>query len=124
MKKKKENQKVKSTRNGVFTLEDLKKVVEEVVVPAHHNLELAMDTKIENRARMMAESLKAIDGKIMTMDQRVILVREEILRKIDGTNSRVDDLAFNRVKYTDFDPVKKDVEALKTKFESKRVHGR
>ena len=32
MKKKKENQKVKSTRNGVFTLEDLKKVVEEVVV--------------------------------------------------------------------------------------------
>lgn len=114
----------KSTKEEIFTLETIKKAIEDVVLPFHHNLQLDIDTKIENLARMMARSFKDTDEKVLAMDQRIILAREEILRKIDGTNIRIDDLAFNRVKYTDFDLLKKDVGVLKTKFDRKRIHSK
>ncbi|KKW09479.1 MAG: hypothetical protein UY44_C0001G0044 [Candidatus Kaiserbacteria bacterium GW2011_GWA2_49_19] len=113
-----------SSQVSIFTPETLKKIVEDVVLPSHHNLQLDIDTKIENLARMMARSFKETDEKVLTMDQRIILVREEILRKLDGTNVRIDDLALNRVKYVDFEILKKDVEFLKAKFDRKRVHGK
>lgn len=122
--KDKKNKVKLSSRGAAFNPEILKKIIEDVVLPSHHNLQLDIDTKIENLARMMARSFKDIDGKILTVDQRVILLKEEILRKIDGTNTRIDDLALNRVKYSDFEILKKDVEFLKTKFENKRVHGK
>ncbi|MES2087607.1 MAG: hypothetical protein V4467_01295 [Patescibacteria group bacterium] len=119
MKAKKNNKKVVRPKE-TLTLEGVKKAIEDVVLPSHNNLRLEIDTKIENLAIMMARSFKEIDGKISTTDQRLVLAREEILRKLDSTNIRIDDLAFNRVKYTDFDILKKDVELLKTKFSNKR----
>ncbi|MDO8482607.1 MAG: hypothetical protein Q7S86_02200 [bacterium] len=65
-----------------------------------------------------------LTSKIDSVDERLTSVRDELVRKLDGTNARIDDLAFNRVKYSDFDLLKKDVEVLKTKFESKHLNGR
>src|SRR3989338_1205643 len=105
----------KSKKEEVLTLENIKKLVEDVVLPSQHNLQLDIDTKIESFARMMARSFKDIDEKVLAVDQRLILVREEVLRKFDGTNLRIDDLALNRVKYEDFGILKKEVEILQKK---------
>src|SRR3989338_8691301 len=115
MKAKKEK---KSDGDTAFTLEDLKGVIEEVLLPSQQNLQLDIDTKIENLAKMIARSFLDVDGKVSAIDQRLVLSREEILRKLDGTNNRIDDLALNRVKYLDFDLLKSEVEALKKRIES------
>ena len=93
MKAKKEK---KSDGDTAFTLEDLKGVIEEVLLPSQQNLQLDIDTKIENLAKMIARSFRDVDGKVSAIDQRLVLSREEILRKLDGTNNRIDDLALNR----------------------------
>lgn len=65
-----------------------------------------------------------VETRISGVDERLTSVRDELLRKFDGTNARIDDSAFNRVKYSDFDLLKKDVDVLKKKFESEHSHGR
>ena len=78
----------------------------------------------DDLAIMIAKGFKSVEGKVVAVDERLTSVRDELLRKLDGTNARIDDLALHRVKYEDFDLLKKDVGVLKKKFESEHSHGR
>ena len=76
-----------------------------------------VETRIGNVETEVGSLEKRLTSKINGVEDRLAL-------KITGLENRIDDLALNRVKYTDFNPLKKDVEVLKKKFESEHPHGR
>lgn len=96
--------------SGEFSMETLRKIVEDVVLPSNQNFRLDIDTKIENMAIMMSRHFNNLEQKISSNDQRLILTREEILRKLDGTNVRIDDLSMNRAKYDDLLKLQREIE--------------
>ncbi len=115
MKKKLKNKKLVSE----FSTEILRKIVEDIVVPSNQNLQLEIDTKIENLAMIVSRNFNKLEEKLSSNDQRLILTREEILRKLDGTNMRIDDLAMNRVKYENHLILAKRVDVLEEKVQRK-----
>lgn len=112
--------KEKSNHESV-TSEVLKKVIEDTIIPLHNNLQLDIDTKINNLARMVARSFKEFDGKIETVERRLILTKEEILRKLVGTNSRINDFVLNHVKIIQFETLRKTVESFIAKSPIRRA---
>ena len=98
------------------------------------NTEIAqlIENSKEELALMMGKAFSAlhkeveevrVDVKkdIKDVDSRLILTKEDLIRKIDSTNIRIDDLAFNRVKYDDFNKLVTRVDKLESERSKKRV---
>jgi len=67
-----------------------------------------LEDLIDNLAVMTAKGFEDVNG-------RLLLVKEELIRKINGSNARIDDLALNRVKYEAFEELSKKVKLLEHK---------
>ena len=81
------------------------------------DLDKKVESSIEQLAVSTANSFKEVNRRLDIMENRIGGVEigvGQINYKMNGVGSRIDDLSDNRVKYSDFDPVKKDVAILKT----------
>ncbi len=56
--------------------------------------------------------------EIRDMDQRLILAKWDLSKKLDGTNVRVDDLTLNRGKYDEIFDLRKRIQVLESALKS------
>ncbi|NQV88111.1 MAG: hypothetical protein HQ402_00960 [Parcubacteria group bacterium] len=61
-----------------------------------------IDQSQESLARMMSDGFVELHREIKGVDQRLILTREELLRKLSSTDVRIDDLAHSRVSHVEY----------------------
>ena len=99
------------------TIKDVKDIVAAVVLRSQEELAL-----------LFGKSFATLHKEIKDVDNRLILTKEELSQrmekldlKITSTNIRIDDLAFNRVKYEDFNKLIERVDKLEGGRGKKRV---
>jgi predicted nucleic acid-binding Zn-ribbon protein len=68
-----------------------------------------LETNFNDLNEIVSKSFEKIDGKIDSLEKN-------LTSKIDGMERRIDDLALNRVKYEDFDPLKNRVLKIEHKL--------
>jgi hypothetical protein len=91
------------------------------------NVEIArlIESSKEELALMVGRGFRDLElrlsQKIDSVDQRLILTKDELSRKQTATNLRIDDLAINRVKYEDHQKLIERVDKLERAIEKKRV---
>lgn len=78
-----------------------------------------MKKMVENLEIMTANEFKETRKEIREVDERLIHTKEDILRKMDGTNGRIDDVVYNKVSRHEFKNLDTRVRSLEFKAEKK-----
>lgn len=79
------------------------------IIRLNANLSKKIDEKIEDLALSSAKGFQEVNEKIDSSERKLI-------SQINGLENRIDDLALNRVKYEDFDPLKNRVLKIENKL--------
>src|SRR3989338_9813492 len=91
-------------KNKKISLEDLHKEIDKL------RIELVAVIK---------DVIEAMDKKFLLMDNKIGGFEKNVTYQIQGLANRIDDLADNRVKYSDFDKLRADLELIRQKADSR-----
>ena len=106
----------------------MKKTNNDSRVPTIKDIKDIVMSSQEELALMFGKAFNTLHKEIKDVDNRLITTKEELSQKIEkvdlkvtSTNIRIDELAFNRVKYDDFNKLVTRVDKLEGARGKKRV---
>ena len=71
---------------------------------------------IDELAQMVALGFQDMGNKFKNVDDRMDLLEERLVSRINGLENRIDDLVLNRVKYEDLVPIKIRIDKIEQKM--------